>query len=131
MSYATQRYLSIAVAMTLAGWALVQVADPADFGLTPVIVRWLGVVMAMLGVGQGFLPSVRGMSKDPGFLANRVSELEPHDRAHVVQEVQDRAGESSPPMLAPTADEIAAAYDRLRRDRIEKRLRDMGGGSRG
>jgi hypothetical protein len=125
MSYAQQKRCAYAVAILLAGLAVVQVADPADFGLTPVMVRWLGVLTAMLGVAAGFLPSVRGMGNDPGFLANRVSELSEHDRQAVVADVQDRAGEVPPPVLPPTAEEIAAAYDRLRRVRAEDRLKQM------
>jgi hypothetical protein len=90
MSYAQQKRCAYAVAILLAGLAVVQVADPADFGLTPVMVRWLGVLTAMLGVAAGFLPSVRGMGNDPGFLANRVSELSEHDRQAVVADVPAR-----------------------------------------
>jgi hypothetical protein len=122
MSYAAQKYLAVAVAIVLAGAAFIQAADPADFGLTPVMVRWLGVLTAMLGVAAGFLPSVRGMGSNPEFLANRVSELAPIDQAKVVNSVQ---GSAEQPLLPPTADEIAAAYDRLHRARAEDRLRQM------
>lgn len=127
LSYQTQRMLAIAVAMLLSGWAIIQVADPADFGMTPIVARWLGVIMSMLGVAAGFLPSVRGMSTKPEFLANRVAELPEHDRQRVVQDVQERTDDAPAlPPLAPTAEEIAAAYDRLRRIRAAERLREMG-----
>jgi hypothetical protein len=90
VSYQTQRYLAIAVAVLLTGCAVILAANPADFGLTPVAARWLGVVVAMLGVAQGFLPSVRGMSQDPGFLANRIMDLSPADRTALVAEVEHR-----------------------------------------
>lgn len=120
LSYANQRMLAVAVAVLLAGVAVVQVADPADFGLTPVMVRWLGVIGAMLGVLSSFLPSVRGMSTNPDFLANRVSELPPSDRVQVVREVQERAGQP-----VPTAAEIADELERRRRERVEARLREV------
>lgn len=119
MSYAQQRYLAYAVAIILAGLAIVQAADPADFGLTPVMARWLGVIASMLGVAAGFLPSVRGRSTDPEFLANRVSELAPQDQAAVVQSVQEGADR---PLLPPTAEEIAKAYiQERRRESAERR----------
>lgn len=91
MSYQTQRYVAIAVAVLLAGLAVIQVADPADFGLSPVMARWLGVVVAMLGVLATFLPSVRGMGNDPQFLINRISELPQYQRQVVASTLADRA----------------------------------------
>ena len=96
LGYAAQRYLSIAVAVVLAGIGVVQAANPADFGLTPVAVRWLGVATAMLGVLATVLPSVRGLSRDPEFLAKRVSELDPHDRQHVARGIAERTGDLPP-----------------------------------
>lgn len=90
MSYGQQRIVAIGVAVLLAGFAVILAADPADFGLTPVAARWLGVVVAMLGVGQGFLPSVRGMSRDPGFLANRIMDLSPAERGELIRTVEHR-----------------------------------------
>lgn len=91
LSYQGQKTAAIVVAMLLAGLAIVQVADPADFGLTAVAVRWVGVVTAMLGVLAGFLPSVRGMGNDPSFLINRISELPPYERQAIASTLADRA----------------------------------------
>jgi hypothetical protein len=58
-SYSIQYYAGVFVAMLLAGLAILQAADPTDFGLTVVQGRWVGVVAAMLGVLAGALPSWR------------------------------------------------------------------------
>jgi hypothetical protein len=111
LGYAAQRYLAILVAMLLTGWAVVQAANPADFGLTPIAVRWIGVVMAMLGVLASVLPSIRGMSRDPNFLVNRVNDLDDHDREQVVKEI-------APQTVAPQPD-----YPSFVRDITDELLR--------
>ena len=60
----TARHLAIAVSVVAAGIAAVLSADPSALGLSPVVVKWLGIVAAMLVVGQGFLPTVHG-GEDP------------------------------------------------------------------
>lgn len=109
MSYQTQRYLSIAVSVLLAGLAVIQLANPADFGLTPVMAHWLGVIVAMLGVLAGFLPSVRGMGNDPDFLVHRIEDLSPEQRQHVATTLanhaeQDRLIVRPPTWLPPAPD---------------------------
>lgn len=110
MTYAAQKRAAIAVAIILAGLAVVQAAAPADFGLTPVMARWLGVLTAMLGVAAGFLPSVRGMGADPSFLANRVWDLPPAQREVVASDLADRAerqalAHAAQQRVTPAADE--------------------------
>jgi hypothetical protein len=58
-NYSIQYYSGVFVAMLLAGLAILQAADPTDFGLTVVQGRWVGVFAAMLGVLAGALPSWR------------------------------------------------------------------------
>jgi asparagine N-glycosylation enzyme membrane subunit Stt3 len=109
MSYQAQRYLAIVVAVLLAGIAVIQVADPADFGLSPVAAHWLGVVVAMLGVLSSFLPSVRGMGTDPTFLIHRIQELPVHEQQAIASTLADRAERhesdliSKPPEWLPPA----------------------------
>jgi hypothetical protein len=109
MSYQAQRYAAIAVSVVLAGLGVILVADPADFGLTPVAARWLGVAVAMLGVLQGFLPSVRGMGTDPAFLIHRIQELPIHEQQAIASTLADRAERhesdliSKPPEWLPPA----------------------------
>lgn len=91
MSYQAQRYAAIVVAVLLAGLAVIQAADPTDYGLAPIAARWLGVAAAMLGVLAGFLPSVRAMGNDPSFLVNRIRELPTHERQAIATELADRA----------------------------------------
>lgn len=50
---------AVAVAAILAGLAVIQAGNPADFGLSPLVVKWLGVVTAVLGIVAGALPSWR------------------------------------------------------------------------
>ncbi len=104
MSYQTQKYLAIAVSAVLAGLALVQVGNPADFGLSPVLAHWLNVVIAMLGILAGVLPSVRNLGGDPVFLANRISELPPEQRRVIATTLADRAehDQADPDPLPPT-----------------------------
>lgn len=91
MSLQAQRRLAIAVAVVSAGLGVLQVADPAAFGLTPIVSRWLGVALAMLAVLAGFLPRVQGPTKDPETLAERVWDLPPAERQMVAATLADRA----------------------------------------
>ncbi len=52
MSVQAQNYLSLAIAVTLAGIGAVTAITPEALGLDPVVGRWLGVVVAMLGAVQ-------------------------------------------------------------------------------
>lgn len=90
MTYSQQRIAAILVAAILVGIAALQAA-PMDFGLTPIMARWLGLVGTVLGVVAGFLPSVRGMSTDPTFLANRISELPPKKRKALATKMANQA----------------------------------------
>lgn len=58
MSYQAQNMLSIAIAASLAGIGVIMAGKPEDFLLTPAVVRWLGVVVAVLGVVQTQLSRV-------------------------------------------------------------------------
>lgn len=64
MPYVWQYAASIAVAALLAGLAVVQAGNAADFGLSPVAAKWLGVLSAVLGVLAGALPSWRRPPSD-------------------------------------------------------------------
>ncbi len=59
VGYKYQYAAAIAVAMLLGGLAVVQAGDPTEFGLSPVLAKWLGVAAAMLGILAGALPSWR------------------------------------------------------------------------
>ncbi len=52
MSVQAQNYLSLAIAAVLAGIGVITAGTPEAFGLSPIVGRWLGVVVAMLGVVQ-------------------------------------------------------------------------------
>lgn len=91
MSLNAQRRLAIAVAVLSAGLGVLQVADPADFGLTPVMIRWLGVLTAMLAVLAGLLPRIQGPTADPETLTERVWSLPPNERKMVARNLADRA----------------------------------------
>lgn len=85
------RVLSIAVAVGLAMLAAVQLADPESLGISPVAVRWLGIVAAGLGILQTFLPKAQGPSKDPEAVADRVLALTPAERTALIDELEHRA----------------------------------------
>lgn len=85
------RVLSVAVAVALAMLAAVQLADPASLGISPVAVRWLGIVGVGLGLLQGFLPKVQGATKDPEALADRVWALPEADRRLIANDLAHRA----------------------------------------
>lgn len=91
MSYAQQRVLAVAVSVALAMIGAVSLANAETLGLTPQIVAWLTVVSVGLGLLQGFLPNVRGQSKDPEFLAQRIRELPVSDQQRVAQNLADEA----------------------------------------
>lgn len=58
MSVQAQNILSIAIAVTLAGINAILVLDPTTLGITPVVVRWLGIVGIMLAALQPALHRV-------------------------------------------------------------------------
>lgn len=52
MSMRAQNITSIVIAAVLAGIGVIMAGTPESFGLNPIIVRWLGVVVAILGAVQ-------------------------------------------------------------------------------
>lgn len=60
MSVQVQNYISIAIAATLAGIGVILVGEPSTYGLDPIVVRWLGVVVAVLGALQTQMHQVTG-----------------------------------------------------------------------
>ncbi len=60
MSLQAQNYLSLTIAVTLAGIGAVTAITPEALGLDPVVGRWLGVVVAMLGAIQTQMRQVTG-----------------------------------------------------------------------
>lgn len=58
MKYRHQYLAAVGVTVLLAGLAAVQAAGGDTLGLAPRAMAWLGIVAAMLGVLQGFLPKV-------------------------------------------------------------------------
>lgn len=95
MTYSQQKTAVIILAAILAGLAIIQAANAADFGLGPIAMRWLGVLGAVLGVLAGFLPSVRGMSTDPTFLEHRISELPEKKRRALATKLANRAAKDA------------------------------------
>lgn len=57
-SYRILYALAVVVTVLLAGLAAIQLADPDTLGLTPRHLAWAGVVAAMLGTLNGFLPRI-------------------------------------------------------------------------
>ncbi len=64
MSYTIQYWAAVVVAVALGGLTFLQAGDAESFGISPVVVKWLGVVSAMLGVLAGALPSWRRPPND-------------------------------------------------------------------
>lgn len=95
MSYTQQRALAVAVAIVLAMIGAVQLADASVLGLTPRLTAWLGIVSVGLGILAGFLPNVRGRATDPAFLADRISDLPPHERKALASTMADRAAKDA------------------------------------
>lgn len=52
MTIQAQNYLSIGIAVLLAGINAIIVLDPALLGLSPVIARWIGIAGIMLAALQ-------------------------------------------------------------------------------
>lgn len=78
--------------------------------LIPIATTWPGAELpAWVGLGLALLS---------GAAAYLLQKMAPAGDVH-------KDSELPPPVLVPTADEIAAAYDRLRRERIEARLQEM------
>ncbi len=89
MSYSQQKILAIVLTIVAGAITLVQAGNADVLGLTPRVLAWLGVLSGVIGIGLGFLPSVRGMGSDPGFLANRIMDLTPVQRREL-REMVDR-----------------------------------------
>ncbi len=60
MSVQAQNYLSIAIAVTLAGINAITAIDPTALGIGSIAVRWLGILGIMLAALQPFLHQVTG-----------------------------------------------------------------------
>lgn len=91
MSYATQRYFSITVAVLLGLIGAVQLANADTLGITPRLSAWLGIASVGLGILAGFLPRIQGRTTDPESLADRVWDLKPDERQAVASDLADRA----------------------------------------
>jgi hypothetical protein len=102
MSYRTQRHVAIAVAVVLAMIGAIQLANAETLGIGPRVSAWLGIVSVGLGILAGFLPSVQGRSRDPSFLADRISELPVHERQVLASTLADRAEQDALITRQPT-----------------------------
>lgn len=60
MSMRAQNITSIGIAVVLAGLNAITVLSPETLGLSPIAVRWLGIVGIMLAALQPFLHQVTG-----------------------------------------------------------------------
>lgn len=100
MSITAQRYLAVAVAVTLGLIGAIQLGNPDTLGITPRITAWLGIVSVGLGILAGFLPNVRATTKDPKVVADRFAELSDQDQRLVIADLEERrlarAGEVIP-----------------------------------
>lgn len=89
------RVLSIAVAVCLGMLGAVQLANPGDLGISPVVARWFGIIAVGLGLLQTFLPRAQGPTTDPHVLAERVMSLPKEDRLTVLSEMERLRGTSA------------------------------------
>ena len=64
MSYRVQYALSIAVAISAAIIGAVQLSNPEDLGISPVLINWTKVITPGLAVLAGVLPSLRKPPND-------------------------------------------------------------------
>lgn len=94
MSYIAQRYLAVAVTVVLAMIGAIQLANADTLGITPRLTAWLGIASVGLGILAGFLPNVRGRATDPEFLADRISELPPHEHQTLASTMAERAAQA-------------------------------------
>jgi len=90
VSITAQRYLAVAVAVTLAVIGAIQLGNPETLGITPRITAWLGIVSVGLGILAGFLPNVRATTKDPKVVADRFWELDPRERQIALADLEER-----------------------------------------
>lgn len=87
------RVIAVGVAVALGMLGAVQLADPVSLGVSPVAVRWLGIIATGLGILSTFLPKVQGSTTDPEILAERVWNLSDDDRERVTRELEQRQRE--------------------------------------
>ena len=64
MSYNWQYTASIVVAITLGVIGAIQLADPAELQIAPVVVAWAKIAAVGLGIAAGFLPRVTAPPND-------------------------------------------------------------------
>lgn len=91
MDYTAQRYLAIAVSVLIGALTLITLADASVLGISPRASAWLAILTGTLGVLAGFLPSVRGKSRDPEFLLDRIAELPADERLDLATELAAKA----------------------------------------
>lgn len=58
MPYRYQYAITIALTVVTAGFAVIVVSDPGDLGLSPIALRWIGVIQAMIATALTFLPKI-------------------------------------------------------------------------
>lgn len=105
-------------------------AGTDDIAIRPLLATFMssffGAVATILGTSQLARFGSEGLAKQVDALKARG--VPRSDMVVVTQGEADRAFAAPPPPPAPTAEEIAAAYDRLRRERVEARLKEASRG---
>lgn len=106
----------------------VQVAGPESLGISPVAIRWLGIIVAGLGILQGFLPRAQGPTTDPSELTDRVSSLPASDQREIVSGVVASASESQDMDAVPLLASAVGSLSVQDRDRLVRLLESRQGG---
>ncbi len=112
------RIISIAVIVATGILGAIQVAGPESLGVSAIMIRWLGIVAAGLGILQGFLPRVTGPTTDPSTIADRVSSLPSSDQREIVNSVVASANTSQDMDAVPMLVGAVSNLSRLDRDRL-------------
>lgn len=64
MNYNVMYGLAVGIAIVLAIIGAIQLADPAELGISPTVVAWTKVITPGLGILSAILPSVRKPPSD-------------------------------------------------------------------
>ena len=90
MTYSQQLLLARCLSVAAGAIVLIQAGNADVLGLSVRALAWLGILAGAISLALAALPSVRGSSRDPGNIAERISELTPAKRRELLAEVERR-----------------------------------------
>lgn len=90
MTYSQQLLLARCLSVVAGVIVLIQAGNADVLGLSVRALAWLGILSGAVSLALAALPSVRGSSRDPSNIAERIGELTPAKRRELLADVERR-----------------------------------------